>query len=114
MAQGGGKKNASGKNRTIRGKTPKVEHSKGSDRKKFGKTSKNMRTVRNDYLRDKTGKSFIGAIENEMASRVPSDQRARLSVLKSTGPAIKNRVAGKKKPLTRGRSRKGGKSKGTK
>lgn len=100
MAQGGGKKKGGS------GGGGKKQSSKGSQRKKTGHTSKNLRAVKQDYLRDKTGKSFIGAIETEMATRVPSDQRAKLTLLKTSGgPIVKNR-SGKKKPLTRGRKRK--------
>uniref|UniRef100_A0A7S1Q6S7 Uncharacterized protein n=1 Tax=Neobodo designis TaxID=312471 RepID=A0A7S1Q6S7_NEODS len=103
MAQGGG-----GKNKTLRksGGKAKQQKSKGSARKTVGQTKKNMRSESKDYLRDKAGKSFINAIENDMASRVPSDQRAKLTLLKAKGPIIKNRSSGKKKPLTRGRKRK--------
>ena len=103
MAQGGG-----GKNKSLRktGKTAKPQRSKGSERKTVGQTKKNMRAESKDYLRDKAGRSFINAIENDMASRVPSDQRAKLNLLKAKGPIIKNRSSGKKKPLTRGRKRK--------
>ncbi len=106
MAQGGG-----GKHKHTRAKTTKQARSAGSARKILGHTGKNMRAARSDYLRDKAGKSFITAIENEMATRVPSDQRAKLTLLKAKGAPIKNRKQGKKKPLTRGRSRK---SKGSK
>lgn len=95
MAQGSGKP-----------KKAKKASSGGSQRKKLGKTKKAHNTVRSDYLRDKAGKSFMQAIENEMATRVPSDQRAKLTLLKSSGPVLTNKKTGMKKPLTRGRSRK--------
>jgi hypothetical protein len=107
MAQGGGGKNKAlrkGGKGGVGGKQQK--QSKGSARKVTGETKKNMRTMRSDYLRDKAGKSFINLIENDMATRVPSDQRAKLTVLKAKGPSIKGKSSGKKKPLTRGRSRK--------
>ena len=104
MAQGGG-----GKNKTLRktaAKNAKPQKSKGSTRKTVGQTKKNLRAEPQDYLRDKAGRSFINAIENDMACRVPSDQRSKLTVLKGSKATIKNRSSGKKKPLTRGRTRK--------
>ncbi|CBZ28422.1 conserved hypothetical protein [Leishmania mexicana MHOM/GT/2001/U1103] len=50
--------------------------------------------------------NYISAVETAMASRVPSDQRSKLSIVKSSGPAAKKKHM--KKPLTRGRKRKDG------
>ncbi|CAJ1009928.1 hypothetical protein Q4I28_005242 [Leishmania naiffi] len=51
--------------------------------------------------------NYISAVESAMASRVPSDQRSKLSIVKSSGPTLTKKHI--KKPLTRGRKRKGGK-----
>ncbi|KAG5498212.1 hypothetical protein JIQ42_03016 [Leishmania sp. Namibia] len=50
--------------------------------------------------------NYISAVEAAMASRVPSDQRSKLSIVKSSGPMVKKKHI--KKPLTRGRKRKSG------
>ncbi|KAG5474294.1 hypothetical protein LSCM1_03074 [Leishmania martiniquensis] len=50
--------------------------------------------------------NYISAVEAAMASRVPSDQRSKLSIVKSSGPMENKKHM--KKPLTRGRKRKGG------
>ncbi|KAG5500385.1 hypothetical protein JKF63_03477 [Porcisia hertigi] len=49
--------------------------------------------------------NYISAVETVMASRVPSDQRSKLSIVKPSGPMGKKKHM--KKPLTRGRKRKG-------
>lgn len=89
--------------------------SKGAARKKVGITAKHKKhnSVGRNKIRDQATASYVNAIEGQMASRLPSDQRDKLSVVRSSGPIDpkKNR----KKPLTRGRSRKSTKgAKGTK
>ena len=96
---------AQGKNKNA-AKAKKAKSS-GAVRKNLGKTAKNLRTKAANYLRDAAGKSFIMAIEGDMAHRLPSDQRMKLTVLKDgPGKQIQNKKRNLKKPLARGRSRK--------
>ncbi|EPY38517.1 hypothetical protein AGDE_03925 [Angomonas deanei] len=53
--------------------------------------------------------NYIKSVETAMASRVPSDQRSKLKVVKASGPAEKKKNM--RKPLTRGRVRKGDRKK---
>lgn len=50
--------------------------------------------------------NYIDSVEAAMASRVPSDQRSKLHIVKSSGPPTNTKTKNKKKPLTRGRTRK--------
>lgn len=57
---------------------------------------------------DSTGTAnanYITGVENAMASRVPSDQSFKLTIVKPSG-SIGMKAKNKKKPLTRGRTRK--------
>jgi hypothetical protein len=87
-------------------KSNKIQ-SKGAARKKIGYTAKHKKhnSIGRNKIRDQATAQYVNAIEGQMASRLPSDQRDKLSVVRSSGPIDpkKNR----KKPLTRGRSRKG-------
>lgn len=95
------------------------KQSAGAARKKLGHTAKNMRTKVN-VLRDKLQSSFSNAIEQQLASRVPSDQRDRLTVLRDAQrnghltAGTTNPLKHKKKQLTRGRRRKSERAKGEK
>ncbi|EPY31874.1 hypothetical protein STCU_03150 [Strigomonas culicis] len=53
--------------------------------------------------------NYINSVETAMASRVPSDQRSKLNIIRPAGPLEKRK--NRKKPLTRGRVRKGDKKK---
>ena len=80
----------------------------GSAKKKVGHTPKHKHTNNQgrNAIRDKATSTYINTIEGQMASRLPSDQRDKLSVVKSSGPVTIQSKKGKKKPLTRGRKRK--------
>jgi hypothetical protein len=100
MAQG------KSKNATNASKAKKSASS-GAVRKNLGKTRKNLRVKAANFLRDAAGKSFITAIEGDMAHRLPSDQRMKLTVLRETpGKLVANKKRNLKKPLARGRKRK--------
>lgn len=80
--------------------------SKGSARKHVGVTAKHKHhnNQGRNKIRDKATAAYVKTIEGQMASRLPSDQRDKLTVVHSTGPAP-TKKKGLKKPLTRGRSR---------
>ena len=99
MAQGGGKKGRAHGAGKLR--------SQGSHRKHVGKTAKNMRSSQKpNALRDAARGAFTHAVESAMAQRLPSDQRAKMTVVKNSGAVIQNKKKGKRKPLVRGRKRK--------
>ncbi|SCU71163.1 uncharacterized protein TEOVI_000274300 [Trypanosoma equiperdum] len=91
----------------LKGKTR--GKSEGALRKYVGEAKK--KTVFNKgrkTLQTKARANYISAVESHMASRVPSDQRDRLRVVKATG-GLQPKKKHMKKPLTRGRKRKGDK-----
>ena len=106
MPQGKGKRSApahtAGKN--------KQGKSAGAIRRQLGKTAKNMRsqTMKPNAVRAEASRSFNRAVETAMANKLPSVQRQKLTIVRSTGIAtrIPNRKKGMKKPLVRGRKRK--------
>lgn len=82
--------------------------SAGALRKYVGEAKKKKTfTKTKNTAENKARAHYISSVENAMASRVPSDQRSKLSIVKSSGPAEKKKHM--KKPLTRGRKRKTGK-----
>lgn len=81
--------------------------SAGALRKYVGFAQKKHTTTTNKHRHSVEARArahYINAVETAMASRVPSDQRSKLSVVRPTGPIEKQKH--KKKPLTRGRRRK--------
>lgn len=81
------------------------QKSSGALRKHVGEAKKKFTyTKRRNSLESKARANYISGVEAAMASRVPSDQRSKLSIVKPTGPVVK--AKNKKKPLTRGRTRK--------
>ncbi len=92
--------------------TKKKAKSDGSQRKKVGKQQGRSKgtTMPKNKLRDEATKFYGRAVEADLASRLPSDQRDKLTVLRNA-PKMKPVLAGMKKkhmkkPLTRGRKRK--------
>ena len=86
--------------------------SKGAMRKDVGRQVGKTKgsSMPPNRLRDAAGKIFARAVEADLASRLPSDQRDKLTVLRNA-PSMKPLIAGMKKkhmkkPLTRGRKRK--------
>lgn len=81
------------------------QKSSGALRKHIGAAKKkSTHTKRLNSAEAKARANYISGVEAAMASRVPSDQRSKLSIVKPAGPMVK--AKGKKKPLTRGRTRK--------
>lgn len=79
--------------------------SAGALRKYVGEAKKKATyTKRLNTVEAKARANYIHSVEAAMASRVPSDQRSKLTIVKSSGPVTKQKNA--KKPLTRGRTRK--------
>ena len=79
--------------------------SAGSLRKKLGFAKKHKgHGGKLHNVRDKATSNYISQIETQMASRLPSDQRDKLTTVKPGGPPVEKKS--KKKPLTRGRRRK--------
>lgn len=92
--------------KTLRSKSK--GKSAGAKRKYVGESKKKSTfTKTKNTPENKARAHYIATVEAAMASRVPSDQRSKLHVVKSTGP--KEKKKNMKKPLTRGRKRKGGK-----
>eukprot|EP00758_Cryptobia_borreli_P012045 Tbor_TRINITY_DN5714_c3_g3::TRINITY_DN5714_c3_g3_i1::g.19587::m.19587 len=93
-------------------KTNMKGKSSGSVRKKVGTTKKHLaysgRASGKNSLRDKANSTYISSVEASMASRLPSDQRSKLTVVKpgANPSAIQSNKKHQKKPLTRGRKRK--------
>ncbi|RNF26867.1 uncharacterized protein Tco025E_00949 [Trypanosoma conorhini] len=86
--------------------------SDGALRKYVGDSKKKtVHSKRRNTVEAKARANYVSAVESHMASRVPSDQRGRLTVVKPT--AGQTKLSGKKKnmkkPLTRGRKRKSAK-----
>ncbi len=96
----------------------KRKKSKGADKKKVGQAGKSKgTTMPANSIRDAAGRLFVRAVESDLAARLPSDQKDKLTVLKNA-PSVKHLIAGMKKkhmkkPLTRGRKRKANRIKGT-
>ncbi len=98
----------------------KKNKSKGANRKHVGKhvgRSKGL-VMPNNKIREEAGKLFVRSVEADLASRLPSDQRDKLTVLRNAAN-LKPILSGMKKkhmkkPLTRGRKRKAQRAKGTK
>lgn len=85
--------------------------SKGALRKDVGEAKKKSTfTKRRSDPTGRANANYITRVETAMASRVPSDQRTKLSIVKSSGPLV-TKTKNKKKPLTRGRTRKGDRKK---
>jgi hypothetical protein len=87
-------------------KAAKKTKSSGAKRKVIGFTKKHKHTSNQgrNAIRDQATSQYINFVERTMASRLPSDQRDKLSIVKPEGP--KEDKKGKRKPLTRGRKRK--------
>lgn len=80
--------------------------SSGALRKYVGEAKKKSTFTKKHFSAKAAGKAnYISSVETAMASRVPSDQRSKLSVVKPGGMKIE-KPKNKKKPLTRGRTRK--------
>lgn len=81
------------------------QKSAGALRKYVGEAKKKFTyTKKRSSVEAKAKANYINSVEAAMASRVPSDQRSRLAVVKPGGPIEKKKH--QKKPLTRGRTRK--------
>ena len=97
----------------------KKNKSKGADRKHAGKTRRSNKLIApKNNIREEAGKIFVRSVEADLASKLPSDQRDKLTVLRNSAN-LKPLLSGMKKkhmkkPLTRGRKRKANKVKGTK
>jgi len=80
--------------------------SAGSQRKQIGITKKHKHTTMKgrQKIRDKANSHYVEFVEKSMASKLPSDQRDKLTVVRSQGAPVKKKNM--KKPLTRGRRRK--------
>lgn len=92
--------------KTLRSKSK--SKSAGALRKYVGEAKKKFTyTKTKNTAENKARAHYISSVEAAMASRVPSDQRSKLHVVKSSGPMEKKKNM--KKPLTRGRKRKAGK-----
>jgi hypothetical protein len=84
------------------------QKSAGALRKHVGEAKKKSTyTKTKDSAECKARAHYISSVEATMASRVPSDQRSKLFIVKPGGPMEKRKRM--KKPLTRGRKRKAGK-----
>lgn len=82
------------------------QKSSGALRKYVGEAKKKSTfTKRRSTATGTASANYISSVEAAMASRVPSDQRSKLTVVKSAGPPAE-KAKNKKKPLTRGRTRK--------
>lgn len=104
MAQGRSKPSAAAKS--------KHEKSKGAKRKQVGKQAGKSKgtTLPANKLRDEASRFYTRSVEADLASRLPSDQRDKLTVLRNA-PGMKPVLQGMKKkhmtkPLVRGRKRK--------
>ena len=84
----------------------KKAKSVGGKRKLVGQTKKHKHTSNQgrNAIRDKATSQYINFVERTMTSRLPSDQRDKLCIVKPSGPVEEKK--GKRKPLTRGRKRK--------
>ena len=91
---------------SIKAKKTKVS-SAGSKKKKIGRSKHSLHgQSKKDELRTKAGAAFINLIEQDLAAKLPSDQRDKLTVLKQKGPRLDPKAdKHKKKQLTRGRTR---------
>jgi hypothetical protein len=105
---------AQGKFKAVASK--KREKSLGAKRKKVGQSGKSKGSSNPRHnLRDAALKTFGRAVEADLAAKLPSDQRDKLTVLRDAPLRKGLEVAKKKngkKPLTRGRTRKGDRQKG--
>ncbi|ORC89748.1 uncharacterized protein TM35_000112820 [Trypanosoma theileri] len=83
----------------------------GALRKYVGESKKKtVHTKSKKTVEAKARANYIASVESHMAARVPSDQRGRMTIIKATGPdAVVKKKKNMKKPLTRGRKRKGAK-----
>lgn len=82
------------------------QKSAGALRKYVGESKKKSTFTKSRNTPEaKARANYISSVEAAMASRVPSDQRSKLSIVRSGGPMEKKKHM--KKPLTRGRKRKG-------
>lgn len=82
--------------------------SSGAQRKHVGAAKKKHTYTKSKATPVKRAQAkYTASVEAAMASRVPSDQRSKLSIIKPSGPISKQKHM--KKPLTRGRTRKGSK-----
>lgn len=93
----------------FRKKAPK---SIGSKRKHEGRAAKPStrrapQPLAKNKIRDKAARGFMQAVEASMATKLPSDQRDKLTILRTAGAGLglKTKIH-KKKPLVRGRKRK--------
>jgi hypothetical protein len=89
----------------------KKKKAKGATRKHVGKNGKSTgSTMPSNMVRDEASKLFVRSVEADLAAKLPSDQRDKLTVLRNAAN-LKPLLAGMKKkhmkkPLTRGRKRK--------
>ena len=92
-----------------------ARRSAGAIRKSVGATAKHKNYTSKhsgkNIFRDQATSSYITSVETSMASRLPSDQRSKLTMVKSQGGPSSTVAASSskkhmKKPLTRGRKRK--------
>ncbi|ESL08645.1 hypothetical protein TRSC58_03649 [Trypanosoma rangeli SC58] len=85
--------------------------SDGALRKYVGDSKKKtVHSKRRNTVEAKARANYVSAVESHMASRVPSDQRGRLTVVKPTaGQMQQKKMKNMTKPLTRGRKRKAAK-----
>eukprot|EP00796_Vickermania_ingenoplastis_P008358 gene8357-gene6556 len=82
------------------------QKSSGALRKYVGEAKKKTTTTkRKSGASGTAAANYINSVEAAMASRVPSDQRSKLNIIKPSG-APTEKAKHKKKPLTRGRTRK--------
>ena len=92
-----------------------ARRSAGAIRKAVGVTIKHKnytnKHLNKNAFRDQAASSYINSVETSMASRLPSDQRSKLTMVKGQGGPSSTVLATTnkkhmKKPLTRGRKRK--------
>lgn len=90
--------------KSIRSTTKSRSH--GALRKMLGSSKKKtVHSKKRNTPEAKARANYIIGVEAAMASRVPSDQRSKLLIVKpGSGPVEKPK--NKRKPLTRGRTRK--------
>ncbi|KAG8348377.1 hypothetical protein TRVL_00794 [Trypanosoma vivax] len=82
----------------------------GALRKYVGESKKKtVFTKSRKTLQTKARANYISVVESHMASRVPSDQRGRLTVVKPDAGKQPKKKKHMKKPLTKGRKRKSAK-----
>ncbi|KAH9586100.1 hypothetical protein LSM04_000890 [Trypanosoma melophagium] len=95
--------------KALRGKSR--AKSVGALRKYVGESKKKtVHTKSRKTVEAKAQANYISSVEAQMASRVPSDQRGRMTIIKPTTPdALGKKKKNMKKPLTRGRKRKSAK-----